>query len=578
MDAKRNWPEAVSTMLWPYALLHAVFRHNNFDMGEDGLVPLQRYSGDRTALDITIMHTWGCPVYVLDARLQGNGMIPKWDPWAQVGVYLGHSPSHAGNVALVLNLQTGHISPQYHLVFDDGFSTVDALRTDTEPDNWKDLVKDHTELATEEHFELAKEWTEPKNDPFPAYDNSGLTSTISEGVEAPNESDVLVSDVFRKVTFSDEATKSDPMNVSEGDPEATLFSVNAPVSEGARLTSSLKGPKTTSKKLSKTKTKAIKFPAYTKIKQSATRISARIKKGNKHYSSIYAMMGIMAFSAVLCNGLMDTNLGHTMAEVSQIPMSRIHTLDLPTISQHVFMAKTDKVDNGVYTYSQMWKQPDATQFIEAMETETNNLFTKNVWKYHLRSKVPKDNKPLMSVWGFKRKVSLTDGEVIKHKARICADGRMQTWGVNYWETYAPVVNWTSIRIMITLRALYQLESRSIDFVQAYSQADAKVDIFLEIPLGMRDPSNKGYVLKLLKNLYDLKDGDRTWWEHLDKGLSKRGFTPSPSDPSVYLKDGCVILTYLDDILIFSKNKQTIDNLYKSLEMDLSITDEDDIDK
>ena len=104
-------------------------------MGEDGLVPLQRYSGDRRALDITIMHTWGCPVYVLDARLQGNGMIPKWDPRARVGVYLGHSPSHAGNVALVLNLQTGHMSPQYHLVFDDGFSTVDALRTDTEPDN-----------------------------------------------------------------------------------------------------------------------------------------------------------------------------------------------------------------------------------------------------------------------------------------------------------------------------------------------------------------------------------------------------------------------------------------------------------
>jgi len=132
--------------------------------------------------------------------------------------------------------------------------------------------------------------------------------------------------------------------------------------------------------------------------------------------------------------------------------------------------------------------------------------------------------------------------------------------------------------MITLRALYQLESRSIDFVQAYSQADAKVDIFLEIPLGMRDPSNKGYVLKLLKNLYGLKDGGRTWWEHLDKGLSKRGFAPSPSDPSVYLKDGCVILTYVDDILIFSKSKQTIDDLYKSLEKDFSVTDKGDIDK
>ena len=88
----------------------------------------------------------------------------------------------------------------------------------------------------------------------------------------------------------------------------------------------------------------------------------------------------------------------------------------------------------------MWKAADITQFIEAMETETNNLFTKNVWKYHLRSKVPKDNKPLMLVWGFKQKVSLIDDKEIKHKARTHAYGWMQTWRVNYWKNYAPVVN------------------------------------------------------------------------------------------------------------------------------------------
>ena len=84
-------------------------------------------------------------------------MIPKLEQRSQVGVYLGYSPSHVINVALVLNLKTGHISPQYHLVFDDGFSTVNSLRTDTEHDNWNDLVKDHTKLATEEHFGLAQE-------------------------------------------------------------------------------------------------------------------------------------------------------------------------------------------------------------------------------------------------------------------------------------------------------------------------------------------------------------------------------------------------------------------------------------
>ena len=83
-------------------------------------------------------------------------MIPKWDPRARVGVYLGHSPCHAGNVALILNLQTGHISPQFHVTFDEGFSTVESLRADTEPDNWENLVLNHSESATDEDFKLSK--------------------------------------------------------------------------------------------------------------------------------------------------------------------------------------------------------------------------------------------------------------------------------------------------------------------------------------------------------------------------------------------------------------------------------------
>ena len=56
-------------------------------------------------------------MFVLDKSLQGGlGGIPKWNPRANAGVYLGHSPDHASNVALVLNLATGLVSPQYHVV------------------------------------------------------------------------------------------------------------------------------------------------------------------------------------------------------------------------------------------------------------------------------------------------------------------------------------------------------------------------------------------------------------------------------------------------------------------------------
>ena len=83
-----------------------------------------KVSGYKTC--ISDFHTFGCPVYVLDARLQsvGGAGPPKWDPRYRLGIYVGHSPSHAGSVALVLNPESGLISPQFHVVFDNNFTTV----------------------------------------------------------------------------------------------------------------------------------------------------------------------------------------------------------------------------------------------------------------------------------------------------------------------------------------------------------------------------------------------------------------------------------------------------------------------
>eukprot|EP00957_Ditylum_brightwellii_P117002 8924640-Ditylum_brightwellii.AAC.1 len=102
-------------------------------------------------------HAWGCLVFVLDADLQTGHDIgpPKWNPRARAGVYLGHSPGHACNVALVFNLQTDHVSPQYHTIFDNEFLTVSYLQSHETPPNWTDLVAKCTEKATDQAFNLA---------------------------------------------------------------------------------------------------------------------------------------------------------------------------------------------------------------------------------------------------------------------------------------------------------------------------------------------------------------------------------------------------------------------------------------
>ena len=124
------------------------------------------YSG---VSDITIclreLHTFGCPCYILDSRLQTNPKgVPKWEPRASLGIYLGQSPAHAANVALVLNPKTGLVSPQFHVVFDDNFATFPHLRKGTVPPNWNKLVIGSWEKSTDEFFDLTKTWFQPTND------------------------------------------------------------------------------------------------------------------------------------------------------------------------------------------------------------------------------------------------------------------------------------------------------------------------------------------------------------------------------------------------------------------------------
>ena len=118
----------IKPILWPFALLADNKCHNELSLDESGDSSLEKFGSIEAKIECKDFHTWGCPIYVLHSDNQsGFTGTPKWEARAHVDVYLGHSPAHAGNVALVLNLKTGHVSPQYHVVFDDDFSTVSYL-------------------------------------------------------------------------------------------------------------------------------------------------------------------------------------------------------------------------------------------------------------------------------------------------------------------------------------------------------------------------------------------------------------------------------------------------------------------
>ena len=103
--------------------------------------PLEKFSGVKVVPKLRHFHAFSCPTYILDNALQSGQSMPKWRQCSRLGVYLRPSLNHARSVALVLNPHTGHVSPQFHVQFDDFFETVQKKPTDLdapEPE-WKYL-------------------------------------------------------------------------------------------------------------------------------------------------------------------------------------------------------------------------------------------------------------------------------------------------------------------------------------------------------------------------------------------------------------------------------------------------------
>jgi hypothetical protein len=107
------------------------------------------------------VHVWGCPLYVLDPKIQQGQKLPRWEPRSRRGIFLGLSQQYASEVPLVLNLGTGAITNQFHVVFADLFTAVPSIERDIEPpDHWADLcLENSTHIMVDSPIEhLGDEW------------------------------------------------------------------------------------------------------------------------------------------------------------------------------------------------------------------------------------------------------------------------------------------------------------------------------------------------------------------------------------------------------------------------------------
>jgi hypothetical protein len=174
------------------------------------------------------------------------------------------------------------------------------------------------------------------------------------------------------------------------------------------------------------------------------------------------------------------------------------------------------------------------------------------------------------------------------KARFCAMGCCQKENVDYFETFAPVVNWQTVRIMLAMSMLFGLATKQVDYTAAFVHADidkdpnwdkmskeerSKSGVFIQGPRGFSTP---GKVLRLKKSLYGLKQSPRNFYNFLKSKLEFVGFTQSESDQCLFISDKVVCLVYVDDTLLFAENMQDIDDIIAALEaagMELEVEDD-----
>ncbi len=145
----------------------------------------------------------------------------------------------------------------------------------------------------------------------------------------------------------------------------------------------------------------------------------------------------------------------------------------------------------------------------------------------------------------------------------------------------------AMKLLLVIAKIHglDLESKSIDFVLAFPQADLDVDIWMDLPIGfepIEDPDHKSrYVPKLQKNLYGLKQASFNWYRKLCDGLKDQGFKASTVDQCLHMCKGMMILVYVDGCIIIGKDIDEIDQFVLSMQngpVNFVLTDEGSIDK
>ena len=164
----------------------------------------------------------------------------------------------------------------------------------------------------------------------------------------------------------------------------------------------------------------------------------------------------------------------------------------------------------------------------------------------------------------------------RYKARLVAQGFSQKYGIDYDETFSPVVRFESIRTIIALAASFKLKLNQMDIKTAFLNGELKEDIYMQQPEGFVVKESGKLVCRLKRSIYGLNQLARCWNTELDYCLKEIGFSQLDCDPCTYnrIVDGnvFVIAVYVDDIILAGHNDDIMNKVKIAIGNKFNVTD------
>ena len=422
------------------AVDYAVHVYNHVPNPKSGQTPLDIFTSTIVPRHgIKDFHVWGCPCYVLDPTLQNGHKLPRWQPKSRRAIFMGISPSHSSNVPLVLNLKTGTISPQFHVVLDDYFTTVMSISdSDDPPAHWENLFHEsrfHTEFDEHKQVSLHGDWlaSSEQNDfqnhkqmqvkilPHMNIPKDELPTNKREFPLVPLPS--VVAPSAHKEPAVSTSTSGSAVVVQSPPPTTYIHPVDV---QDIPMAAHSTEPAIPGHDLPTISTSNLQVPPTppvhtTSISMKPTAISTPCRSTKTNFGVFgtrYVPEGHLAhafFSQLVeesdTHGF-DSDLAY-LAAVMTDPTTGLLECSNPLV--YAAMARRNDPDNP--RYHEAMASIDHESFKAAMGTEIVALTSKKTWTLVTRQSVQGKN-ILPGIWAFKRKL-FPDGSLRKCKARFC---------------------------------------------------------------------------------------------------------------------------------------------------------------